>query len=201
MTGIYKITNTTNGKCYIGKAKDIELRWKQHLKDLRNNEHDNEHLQSSFNICGESAFVFEVVIECDESMLNYYERELIEEFEARDNRFGYNMRTGGDGGFANPEVNEKISNTISNLWQNEEYRNHMSEVHKGQEYHGGGTKKGTHKGFESSSGIPVMILETGEIFGSKALCGERIGCSAQAINKAIKNNKKCKGFTIVLYNV
>ena len=31
MIGIYKITNTTNGKCYIGQSRDIEARWAKHL--------------------------------------------------------------------------------------------------------------------------------------------------------------------------
>ena len=31
-TGIYKITNTLNGKCYVGQASDLGSRWKQHIK-------------------------------------------------------------------------------------------------------------------------------------------------------------------------
>jgi len=31
-TGIYKITNLENGKCYIGQAVDLAERWKQHIK-------------------------------------------------------------------------------------------------------------------------------------------------------------------------
>lgn len=30
MTGIYKITNKYNNKCYIGKSKDIMQRWAFH---------------------------------------------------------------------------------------------------------------------------------------------------------------------------
>lgn len=32
MQGIYKITNQINQKSYIGKSKNIEERWKQHLR-------------------------------------------------------------------------------------------------------------------------------------------------------------------------
>ena len=31
-TGIYKITNLTNGMCYVGQAANISDRWKQHIK-------------------------------------------------------------------------------------------------------------------------------------------------------------------------
>ena len=35
MTGIYKITNKLNGKSYIGKASDLELRKEQHFEALQ----------------------------------------------------------------------------------------------------------------------------------------------------------------------
>jgi hypothetical protein len=31
-TGIYKITNLTNGMCYVGQAVSISERWRQHIK-------------------------------------------------------------------------------------------------------------------------------------------------------------------------
>ncbi len=33
-TGIYKITNCRNGKCYVGQSKNIFLRWKAHTQAL-----------------------------------------------------------------------------------------------------------------------------------------------------------------------
>lgn len=34
--GIYKITNLTNNKVYIGQSKNIEERWSNHRKDSFN---------------------------------------------------------------------------------------------------------------------------------------------------------------------
>lgn len=39
MIGVYLITNNINGKMYIGSSINIERRWKEHLRDLRNGNH------------------------------------------------------------------------------------------------------------------------------------------------------------------
>ena len=41
-TGIYKITNNINGKCYIGRAIDINRRWTVHKRRafVQNKEYD-----------------------------------------------------------------------------------------------------------------------------------------------------------------
>ena len=36
---IYKITNIANGKFYIGKAKDVDRRWKEHLRNVGKKRH------------------------------------------------------------------------------------------------------------------------------------------------------------------
>lgn len=68
-TGIYKITNTVNGKYYIGSTSENFLkRWNHHINSLRRNSHKNEHLQHAFNKYGEDSFVFEVVETCNKDM-------------------------------------------------------------------------------------------------------------------------------------
>jgi len=59
--GVYKITNTNNGKVYFGSAKLFKVRAGQHLSSLKGNKHQNKYLQSSFNKHGADAFLFEVV--------------------------------------------------------------------------------------------------------------------------------------------
>lgn len=58
---VYKITNIINNKYYIGSTVDFKNRKRQHLSELKNNKHDNKHLQASFNKYGEEAFSFEVI--------------------------------------------------------------------------------------------------------------------------------------------
>ncbi|MFA6049850.1 MAG: NUMOD3 domain-containing DNA-binding protein [Candidatus Paceibacterota bacterium] len=60
-SGVYKITNTQNGRVYFGSAKEFKERWKHHAKTLIQQKHHNRFLQADFLKCGASAFVFEVV--------------------------------------------------------------------------------------------------------------------------------------------
>jgi group I intron endonuclease len=62
MIGVYKITNTLDGKVYIGSTTiDTDWRWSTHLALLRRGKHHNRHLQRAWDKYGESAFSFEVV--------------------------------------------------------------------------------------------------------------------------------------------
>jgi hypothetical protein len=40
-TGIYKITNLTNGKFYIGQSRDISTRWKSHTQSLQDDSNES----------------------------------------------------------------------------------------------------------------------------------------------------------------
>jgi group I intron endonuclease len=62
--GIYKITNTVSGKCYIGSANDTTGRIANHKFKLRHNKHFNSHLQNAWNKYGEAVFTFEVILHC-----------------------------------------------------------------------------------------------------------------------------------------
>lgn len=97
MTGIYKITNLINKKMYIGKAENIKNRWNKHLTELRNNKHNNKHLQASWNKYGEKNFKFDIIIECHKDILNDSEEYFIRYHNTTNNKYGYNKTDGGDG--------------------------------------------------------------------------------------------------------
>ena len=59
--GIYKIRNILNNKCYIGCAKNFEIRYTKHLSSLKNQKGVNKHLQNAWNKYGEENFVFEII--------------------------------------------------------------------------------------------------------------------------------------------
>jgi group I intron endonuclease len=59
--GVYCITNTANGRLYIGSAQDIKKRWKEHLWRFHKGTHSNRHLQFAWNKYGESCFVLHIL--------------------------------------------------------------------------------------------------------------------------------------------
>ena len=61
VSGVYRITNTANGKFYVGSAVNLRERWTRHKYRLRSKQHHNEHLQRSFLKHGEECFVFDVL--------------------------------------------------------------------------------------------------------------------------------------------
>ena len=78
-SGIYQITNSINGKIYIGSSVNLATRKRDHFKHLRSNKHQNEHLQNSFNKHGESCFDFSILHECDIDMLIFFEQYFIDD--------------------------------------------------------------------------------------------------------------------------
>lgn len=49
LPGIYKITDISTGKFYIGSAKNFKHRFTTHLSNLKYNNHHNRQLQFIFN--------------------------------------------------------------------------------------------------------------------------------------------------------
>ena len=64
-TGVYKIQNIINGKCYVGSCADIKRglkhRWWRHMYKLSKQKHPNPHLQNAWNKYGSENFGFEII--------------------------------------------------------------------------------------------------------------------------------------------
>lgn len=90
-TGIYKITNTQNEMCYVGQAVNISDRWKQHIKRGIGAEAPTRNkLYPAMLEIGVENFTFEIIEECDRTMLNEREDYWQEYFHAKD--FGYSIK-------------------------------------------------------------------------------------------------------------
>lgn len=92
ITGIYKITNSVNGKLYIGSAISIKSRFTCHKRLLQNNKHFNNHLQTSWNKYGEENFKFEILEIITSDLLQEKEEYYIKFFNSSNRFFGYNKR-------------------------------------------------------------------------------------------------------------
>lgn len=98
ISGIYCIENKITNKKYIGKSVNIYERWRQHKMFLKHNKHHNRYLQFAWNKYGETAFCFYIIEECLEDELNSKEIYYIQKFNSTDDKYGYNLTDGGDGG-------------------------------------------------------------------------------------------------------
>lgn len=94
---IYKITNTVNGKVYIGKTTaSVEDRWRWHkcAYSCKNRSYKSA-LYDAMKKYGKDKFVIEAIEECATKDLDDRERYWIAEYNSM--RQGYNLTTGGDG--------------------------------------------------------------------------------------------------------
>jgi group I intron endonuclease len=89
IAGIYKITNTIDGKAYIGKSVDIKGRLNSHKSMLKNKVHTNLILQKDWNKNKGKNFEFEIIEECSEKNLASREKFYIEQYDSISN--GYNL--------------------------------------------------------------------------------------------------------------
>lgn len=144
--GIYKITNTANGKVYIGQSTRLSRRLDEHQADLKNNHHHNQHLQNSYNKYG-NVFEIEIIEYCnDESELDDLERYYIAYYDAMNPIKGYNKE---DGGNLNKHMSEESRKKMSRIKQgtepwnkgkrgyktkplSEEAKRKLSRAHKGK---------------------------------------------------------------------
>lgn len=96
VTGIYKITNTGNGRMYIGQAVDIGTRWKEHVKcglGIGTTSYMSNKFYKALHDDGAENFTFEVLELCDRADLNARERYWIDFYNS--SSFGYNTKIGG----------------------------------------------------------------------------------------------------------
>ena len=140
-SGIYKITNTVNGKVYIGQAKNLNTRFANHLYRIKRKEHHNEYLQRAFDKHGETNFIYEIVEEIsDLYILDSREKYWIDHYGGINSIDTYNLK--------DPLLNEhndyvksKLSKANSgennpnygNKWTDEQKEN-MSKSRKGKSW-------------------------------------------------------------------
>ena len=91
--GIYKITNTQTGECYIGQSTDVYKRWCEHCKmGLGIDTPPGNKLYKAIQDYGLHNFTFELIVECSCEELNDKERYFIELYQA--DTYGYNSTIG-----------------------------------------------------------------------------------------------------------
>lgn len=127
---IYKITNKINGKSYIGQTKNpVEVRWDAHIYAAkRENDINRQYLHRAIQKDGLENFIFEVLEEIPDSLLNDKEKYWIKYYHTyrydEEGNQGYNLTLGGEGNWkfdtdtliqAFYEHNEHLGNTCKDV--------------------------------------------------------------------------------------
>lgn len=104
MTGIYRIRNLINNKCYYGSAKNIKRRWCKHKSQLKYNRHENIILQRAWNKYGDENFIFEIVEKCKEDELLIIEQKYLD----LNPEYNIGQKSSGGDNLSNHPNKEKI---------------------------------------------------------------------------------------------
>lgn len=117
---IYKITNLINLKIYIGKTKNIRVRWNSHKTATRaKRANDYSYLHRAMSKHGFDNFKVEEIDQFeDESEALAAEIKYIAEYDSMNREIGYNRTEGGDG--------------VSGYKYSEEDKKKMSDRRKGK---------------------------------------------------------------------
>jgi len=118
--GIYTITNTLNGKRYVGSAKCMKVRRSKHISSLSLGKHHAKHLQSAVKLYGIDVFEFAPLLLCDPGDLIFYEQRAIDALKPEYN----SSPTAGNtlGVKCSPERKKKISDAHKGKTLSEEHR-------------------------------------------------------------------------------
>jgi len=217
-SGIYKITCITNNKVYIGQSTNIQERIKDHKRRLKNNKHDNSYLQNSWNKYGKENFKFEMLEICENNFKILNEREIywINEYNALDRRFGFNLSSGGGNGYSLAGKTDEEKTTIfkkMSVTQHLKYSGAnapnygkpMSEAQKlkisnslkGENNPNYGASRPEHSEAMKGSGNPrarkVICLNTHEVFDCAKYAGKKYNTTNSNILKNCKQVQKTAG--------
>ena len=129
---IYVRPNLINGKKYVGQATDLKER--QRKWKCLTQKYAGTAINNARKKYGIEAFGFEILKECEDDELDYWEKYYIKELNTKA-PYGYNLTDGGEGmtGYTHSEeTRKKISDAKKGKKQSEEAKKKRSEALKGK---------------------------------------------------------------------
>lgn len=114
-SGVYRIINLMNNKCYIGSGVNLKRRKHEHFYHLKHNKHCNNILQNSVNKYGLNNFKFEVLVTCPKEYLLKMEQWFIDNLKPE-----FNIRK-------NAENNLGVKRTAAHRENSKKYWNSIKE--------------------------------------------------------------------------
>jgi group I intron endonuclease len=179
--GIYKITNLSNGKMYIGSTKDFALRRRTHFCHLRSGKHHSAKLQSAFNKHGADMFKFSTILVCAERDLIFYEQIIMDAHKP-----AYNVApvAGRTSGYRHTEETKSKFHLRRKSEHTEESRRARSEKMKGRPI------SEEHKAKISLGRKDVVVTEETKEKLRLANIGKKLGPMSEAHKRKIGDANK-----------
>ena len=134
---IYKITNLTNNKVYIGQTIDFNKRKQEHINALKAKRHKNAHLQSAWEKYGQDSFKFdllETLIDCTNDELTLREQYWIDCYGGLNSKNTYNKREAGNSGTFSEEVKQRICESVRGRTMSEDAKEKLRQANLGRHH-------------------------------------------------------------------
>lgn len=131
---IYLRTNRYNGKKYVGQATTKRFKERQDRWKSNSYRYAGKAINAARAKYGIDAFDFEILKECDDKELGFWEKYYIKELNTKVPN-GYNMTEGGEGlcGYSpSKETKKKMSEAHKGHFVSEDAKKKISEAHKGK---------------------------------------------------------------------
>jgi group I intron endonuclease len=221
---IYKITNTINGRVYIGQTvMSLARRWSQHSTSKKNSP-----MYNAFRKYGAENFTIEVICSAlAPEHLNALEKYFIGYYDSIIPN-GYNLTSGGNSAFTrsehtkklqsiamkghtvSPETRAKIAASLVGRPGHRLGATHTEEVRKliSDKQTGRKLSKETKarmsaakKGRQLYNSKPIMCIETGIIYANATVAAESLGLQQTSISAVCRGARKSTGGKTFRYAV
>jgi group I intron endonuclease len=127
--GVYKIVSP-EGLVYIGQSANLHKRLLNYKTD---NKSYNSPIRQSIRKHGFDNHIFEILQECEKSMLDQIEKHYINSYDSFNN--GLNFTSGGKVGYiGSPETYKKVSESLKGKQRTFDVRQKISQSHLSNSY-------------------------------------------------------------------
>ena len=180
---IYKLTNTTNGKIYIGQTVDYHRRMNEY-KNRKSSLSDSSKykIMEIIESVGFDKFKSEIVIRCDKDTLDFFEMYYINKYCSYKDDIGYNS-------FHAIVTGSILDIPSKKKFVSDSTREKMSKSHKDLKESANTKRKKSHK---------VYAIKDNEfiISDSGKLLADYLGKSKDIINHSIRNPNTVNGYYV-----